>query len=85
MEACLQTRTDYIDTANYEPENTDDPEWRRIYESAAAKKGLRLISIIPWQWAYRKVREGRHHRAAGTAASTRRDEHIHRICEEALF
>ena len=24
MEACLQTRTDYIDTANYEPENTDD-------------------------------------------------------------
>ena len=40
MEACLQTRTDYIDTANYEPENTDDPEWRRIYEQRCREKGF---------------------------------------------
>ncbi len=35
MEACLECGVDYIDTANYEPENTDDPAWREIYESAA--------------------------------------------------
>ena len=28
MEACLECKVDYIDTANYEPEDTDDPEWR---------------------------------------------------------
>lgn len=28
----------YIDTANYEPENTDDPKWRRSMKSAAEKK-----------------------------------------------
>ena len=28
MDACLATGVDYIDTANYEAENTDDPERR---------------------------------------------------------
>ena len=27
MEACLKCGVSYLDTANYEPENTDDPEW----------------------------------------------------------
>ena len=27
MDACLECKVDYIDTANYEPENIDDPEW----------------------------------------------------------
>ena len=27
MDACLECKVDYIDTANYEPEDTDDPEW----------------------------------------------------------
>lgn len=26
MDACLETKTDYIDTANYEPEDTTDSE-----------------------------------------------------------
>ena len=26
MDACLECKVDYIDTANYEPEDTDDPE-----------------------------------------------------------
>ena len=33
MDACLATGVHYIDTANYEAENTDDPEWRAIYEA----------------------------------------------------
>ena len=33
MDACLACGVNYMDTANYEPENTDDPEWRKIYEA----------------------------------------------------
>ena len=40
MEACLRTHTDYIDTANYEPENTDDPAWRKVYEKRCREKGF---------------------------------------------
>ena len=29
----------YIDTANYEPEDTDDPEWRAIYEKRCKEAG----------------------------------------------
>ena len=32
MDACLACGVNYMDTANYEPEDTDDPEWRAIYE-----------------------------------------------------
>ena len=38
MEACLRTGVDYIDTANYEAENTDDPQWRAIYEKRCKEK-----------------------------------------------
>ena len=30
MDACLATGVHYIDTANYEAEDTEDPEWRAI-------------------------------------------------------
>ena len=32
MDACLACGVNYMDTANYEPEDTDDPTWRAIYE-----------------------------------------------------
>ena len=32
MEACLACKVDYIDTANYEAEDTEDPAWRAVYE-----------------------------------------------------
>ena len=32
MDACLACGVNYMDTANYEPEDTDDPEWRAVYE-----------------------------------------------------
>ena len=32
MDACLICGVNYMDTANYEPEDINDPEWREIYE-----------------------------------------------------
>lgn len=46
MDACLETKTDYIDTANYEPEDTTDPEWKAVYENAAKTLALPLTLII---------------------------------------
>ena len=57
MEACLRTHTDYIDTANYEPENTDDPAWRKVYEKRCREKGFTAYFDYSWQWAYREKYE----------------------------
>ena len=35
MDACLKCGVNYMDTANYEPEDTADPEWRAIYVKRA--------------------------------------------------
>ena len=40
MDACLACKVDYIDTANYEPEDTDDPQWRAIYEKRCKEEGF---------------------------------------------
>ena len=47
MDACLACGVNYMDTANYEPEDTDDPKWRAIYENAARKRDFPHILIIP--------------------------------------
>ena len=52
MDACLECKVDYIDTANYEPEDTDDPEWRAIYEKRCKEKGFTAYFDYSWQWAY---------------------------------
>ncbi len=52
MDACLQTGVHYIDTANYEPEDTDDPEWRKIYEKRCRELGFSAYFDYSWQWAY---------------------------------
>ncbi len=54
MDACLATGVDYIDTANYEPEDTDDPEWRAIYEKRCKELGFSAYFDYSWQWAYRE-------------------------------
>lgn len=54
MDACLATGVDYIDTANYEAENTDDPEWRKIYEERCRKEDLQHTLIIPGSGLIRK-------------------------------
>jgi len=52
MDACLEAGVHYIDTANYEPEDTDDPEWRKIYEERCKKLGFSAYFDYSWQWAY---------------------------------
>ena len=36
----------------YEPEDTDDPEWRAIYEKRCKEKGFTAYFDYSWQWAY---------------------------------
>ena len=52
MDACLACGVDYIDTANYEPEDTDDPEWRAVYNKRCEELGFSAYFDYSWQWAY---------------------------------
>ncbi len=54
MDACLECGVDYIDTANYEPEDTGDPAWRAVYEKRIREKGFSAYFDYSWQWAYHK-------------------------------
>ena len=54
MEACLACHVNYMDTANYEPEDTENPAWREIYEKRCKEKGFSAYFDYSWQWAYRK-------------------------------
>ena len=40
MDACLACGVNYLDTANYEPEDTSDPQWRAVYEKRCRGSGL---------------------------------------------
>ena len=64
MDACLKCGVNYMDTANYEPEDTDDPEWRAIYEKRCKDEGFTAYFDYSWQWAYKnqarvRLRSGR--------------------------
>ncbi|WP_194611130.1 saccharopine dehydrogenase family protein [Clostridium vitabionis] len=63
MDACLAAGVHYIDTANYEPEDTDDPAWRKIYEERCRREGFSAYFDYSWQWAYQEK-----YRAAGLTA-----------------
>lgn len=52
MDACLACGVNYMDTANYEPEDITDPEWRKIYEKRHREKGFSAYFDYSWQWAY---------------------------------
>lgn len=54
MEACLICGVNYMDTANYEPEDIKNPEWRAIYEKRLEEKGFSAYFDYSWQWAYRE-------------------------------
>ena len=54
MDACLATKTDYVDTANYEPEDTTDPEWKAVYEKRCKDLGFTAYFDYSWQWAYKE-------------------------------
>ena len=50
MEACLECGVHYIDSANYEPEDTDDPAWRAVYEKRCREKGFTAYFDYSWQY-----------------------------------
>ena len=52
MDACLACGANYVDTANYEAEDTDDPAWRAVYEKRCKEKGFTAYFDYSWQWAY---------------------------------
>ena len=52
MDACLACGVNYMDTANYEPENLDDPEWKAAYEKRCKEEGFSAYFDYSWQWAY---------------------------------
>ncbi len=54
----LACGVNYMDTANYEPEDTDDPQWRAIYEKRCKEEGFSAYFDYSWQWAYRKKFRG---------------------------
>ena len=54
MDACLACGVNYMDTANYEPENTEDPAWREVYENRCQEKGFSAYFDYSWQWAYKE-------------------------------
>lgn len=54
MDACLACGVDYIDTANYEPEDTDQPQWRAIYEKRCKEAGFTAYFDYSWQWVYQE-------------------------------
>ncbi len=52
MEACLECGVNYMDTANYEPEDISDPQWRKIYEKRCKEEGFSAYFDYSWQYAY---------------------------------
>lgn len=52
MDACLACGVNYMDTANYEPENIDEPAWRAVYDKRCKEKGFSAYFDYSWQWAY---------------------------------
>ena len=54
MDACLECKVDYIDTANYEPEDIEEPEWKAQYEKRIEEKGFTAYFDYSYQWAYRE-------------------------------
>ncbi len=54
MDACLTCKVDYIDTANYEAEDTEDPKWRAVYEKRCKEEGFTAYFDYSWQWAYKE-------------------------------
>lgn len=54
MDACLECKVDYIDTANYEPEDIDEPAWRAVYDKRCKEEGFSAYFDYSWQWAYKE-------------------------------
>ena len=86
MDACLACKVDYIDTANYEPEDTDDKKWRAIYEKRCEEEGFTAYFDYSWQWAYReKFKEAGITALLGSGFDPGVTSVFYSLCIEALF
>ena len=54
MDACLECGVNYLDTANYEPEDLSDPAWRAQYEKRCKEEGFSAYFDYSYQWAYKE-------------------------------
>ena len=54
MDACLEAGVHYIDTANYESEDTENPEFRAVYDKRCKELGFTAFFDYSWQWAYQE-------------------------------
>lgn len=54
MDACLACGVNYMDTANYEPEDIQEPGWRAAYEKRCKEQGFSAYFDYSWQWAYQE-------------------------------
>lgn len=52
MDACLECKVHYLDTAAYEPEDVLEPVWRERYEKRCAEKGFSAYFDYSYQWEY---------------------------------
>lgn len=52
MDACLACKVHYVDTANYEPEDINEPTWRSNYEKRCKEKGFTALFDYSYQWEY---------------------------------
>ncbi|MGL5258941.1 MAG: saccharopine dehydrogenase C-terminal domain-containing protein [Lachnospiraceae bacterium] len=52
MEACLACNVHYVDTANFEPEDLEEPVWKEKYEKRCKEKGFTAYFDYEPQWAY---------------------------------
>ena len=52
MQACAENKVHYIDTAAYEPEDTNEPVWRAGYEKRCKEKGFVAYFDYAEQWSY---------------------------------
>ncbi|MBQ3657346.1 MAG: saccharopine dehydrogenase family protein [Bacteroidales bacterium] len=52
MQACAENNVHYIDTAAYEPEDTNEPVWRKGYEKRCKEKGFVAYFDYAEQWSY---------------------------------
>ena len=54
MDACLEQVFTISIQANYEAEDTEDPEWRAIYEKRCKGTWFTAYFDYSWQWAYQE-------------------------------
>ncbi|MCQ2527043.1 MAG: saccharopine dehydrogenase family protein [Lachnospiraceae bacterium] len=54
MDACLECGVDYIDTANYEAEDINDPVFKERYEKRCKELGFSAYFDYSWQWDYQE-------------------------------